>query len=117
METGGRRARSEPCTTGPDPAISRPNQPPIESWKWLNDYLPGSSPDLSVSLLMDNLIVLLLVGLVAGFLATKVMTGAGMGLIWDIVVGVLGAFLAGWLPRLLGLPVVALPAAASVASI
>src|SRR5260370_10122663 len=96
METGGRRARSEPCTTGPDSATSRPNQPPIESWKWLNDYLPGSSPDLSVSLLMDNLIVLLLVGLVAGFLSSQVMTGTGMGWIWNIMDGHLGAFLRDW---------------------
>jgi uncharacterized membrane protein YeaQ/YmgE (transglycosylase-associated protein family) len=54
---------------------------------------------------MENLIVLLLVGLVAGFLASKVMTGAGMGLIWDIVVGVLGAFLGGWLAGLIGIAV------------
>jgi uncharacterized membrane protein YeaQ/YmgE (transglycosylase-associated protein family) len=54
---------------------------------------------------MDNLIVLLLVGLVAGFLASKVMTGAGMGLIWDIVVGILGAFLGGWLAGLVGIAV------------
>ena len=54
---------------------------------------------------MDNLIVLLLVGLIAGFLASKVMTGSGMGLIWDIVVGVLGAFLGGWLAGLVGIAV------------
>jgi len=54
---------------------------------------------------MENLFVLLLVGLVAGFLASKVLTGAGMGLIWDIVVGVLGAFLGGWLAGLLGIAV------------
>jgi uncharacterized membrane protein YeaQ/YmgE (transglycosylase-associated protein family) len=51
---------------------------------------------------MENLVVFLLVGLVAGFLASKVMTGRGMGLIWDIVVGVLGAFFGGWLAGLLG---------------
>src|SRR6266436_3732532 len=85
--TGGHPARSETCTTGPDSATSRPNQPPIESWKWLKDYLPGSKSALPVSVVMDNLIVLLLVGLVAGFLASTVMTGAGMGLIWGIAVG------------------------------
>ncbi len=52
---------------------------------------------------MDNIIVVLLVGLVAGFLASRVMTGRGMGLIWDIVVGVLGAVLGGWLAGLIGL--------------
>ncbi len=54
---------------------------------------------------MDNIIVLLLVGLIAGFLASKVMSGRGMGLIWDIVVGVLGAFLGGWPAGLLGISV------------
>ncbi|TMC99478.1 MAG: GlsB/YeaQ/YmgE family stress response membrane protein [Chloroflexi bacterium] len=54
---------------------------------------------------MENLVVFLLVGLVAGFLASKVMTGRGMGLIWDIVVGVLGAFLGGWLVGALGIAV------------
>ena len=54
---------------------------------------------------MENLVVLLLVGLVAGFLASKVMTGRGMGLIWDIVVGVLGAFLGGWLAGVMGIAV------------
>jgi uncharacterized membrane protein YeaQ/YmgE (transglycosylase-associated protein family) len=54
---------------------------------------------------MENLVVFLLVGLIAGFLASKVMTGRGMGLIWDIVVGVLGAFLGGWLAGVLGIAV------------
>ena len=54
---------------------------------------------------MENVIVLLLVGFIAGFLASKVMSGSGMGLIWDIVVGVLGAFLGGWLAGLLGIAV------------
>jgi len=54
---------------------------------------------------VENLIVFLLVGLVAGFLASKVMTGRGMGLIWDVVVGVLGAFLGGWLAGVMGIAV------------
>ncbi|GAC1507571.1 MAG: GlsB/YeaQ/YmgE family stress response membrane protein [Candidatus Dormibacteraceae bacterium] len=46
---------------------------------------------------MMNLIVFVIVGAIAGFLADKVMTGHGLGLIWDIVVGILGAFVGGWL--------------------
>lgn len=52
-----------------------------------------------------GLIVFLIVGAIAGFLASKVLTGRGMGLIWDIVVGILGAFLGGWLAGLVGLDV------------
>ncbi|HXJ47888.1 MAG TPA: GlsB/YeaQ/YmgE family stress response membrane protein [Candidatus Acidoferrum sp.] len=54
---------------------------------------------------MEGLIVFILIGALAGFLAGKVMTGSGLGLIWDIVVGILGAFLGGWLAGLAGLAV------------
>jgi uncharacterized membrane protein YeaQ/YmgE (transglycosylase-associated protein family) len=54
---------------------------------------------------MQGLIVFILIGALAGFLAGKVMTGSGLGLIWDIVVGILGAFLGGWLAGLVGLAV------------
>lgn len=53
----------------------------------------------------DNLVVLILVGLVAGFLASHVMAGHGFGLLGDIVVGVLGAFLGAFLAAKLGIVV------------
>jgi uncharacterized membrane protein YeaQ/YmgE (transglycosylase-associated protein family) len=54
---------------------------------------------------MSGLIVFILVGALAGFMASKVLTGRGMGLLWDIVVGILGAFLGGWLAGLVGISV------------
>jgi len=42
-----------------------------------------------------GIIAWLLVGLIAGFLAGKVMKGSGYGLVGDIVVGLVGAFLGG----------------------
>ena len=42
----------------------------------------------------ESLLVILFVGVVAGWLAGKVVRGAGFGLIGDLVVGVVGAFLA-----------------------
>jgi uncharacterized membrane protein YeaQ/YmgE (transglycosylase-associated protein family) len=45
---------------------------------------------------MLSLIVFLLVGLVAGWLAGKIMRSR-IGLIGDLVVGVIGAYLGGWL--------------------
>jgi uncharacterized membrane protein YeaQ/YmgE (transglycosylase-associated protein family) len=54
---------------------------------------------------MGGLIVFILVGALAGFMASKVLTGRGMGLLWDIVVGILGAFLGGWLAGLVGVSV------------
>lgn len=49
----------------------------------------------------ESLVIFLLVGLVAGFLAGVIVRGYGLGLVGNLVVGVVGAFLAGWLlPRL-----------------
>jgi uncharacterized membrane protein YeaQ/YmgE (transglycosylase-associated protein family) len=49
----------------------------------------------------ESLIVILFVGLVAGWLAGKIVRGTGFGIIGDIVVGIAGAFVASWLfPRL-----------------
>jgi len=49
----------------------------------------------------ESLIVILFVGLVAGWLAGKVVRGTGFGIIGDIIVGIAGAFIASWLfPRL-----------------
>jgi uncharacterized membrane protein YeaQ/YmgE (transglycosylase-associated protein family) len=45
----------------------------------------------------ESIIVILLVGLVAGWLAGKIVRGAGFGLIGDIVIGIVGAFIASWL--------------------
>jgi uncharacterized membrane protein YeaQ/YmgE (transglycosylase-associated protein family) len=50
---------------------------------------------------LEHLALTLLVGLISGWLAGKIVKGAGLGLIGDIVVGVTGAFVGGWiLPRL-----------------
>jgi uncharacterized membrane protein YeaQ/YmgE (transglycosylase-associated protein family) len=57
----------------------------------------------AVSLTWTNVLWWLLVGLVAGFLASRVMRGGGYGLIGDIVVGLIGAFIGGWLAGLLGI--------------
>ena len=49
----------------------------------------------------DSVLVILVVGLIAGWLAAKIVEGGGFGLIGDVIVGVIGAFVAaGLLPRL-----------------
>ncbi len=42
-----------------------------------------------------NIIVWVIIGLIAGFLATRVIRGPHYGIIGDIVIGLVGAFLAG----------------------
>ena len=50
---------------------------------------------------MQSLLIMIVVGLVAGWLAGQVVRGYGFGVIGNIVVGILGAFVAAWLlPRL-----------------
>jgi uncharacterized membrane protein YeaQ/YmgE (transglycosylase-associated protein family) len=50
---------------------------------------------------LEGILIILVVGAVAGWLAGLIVRGAGFGLIGDIIVGIVGAFIAGWLlPRL-----------------
>lgn len=49
-----------------------------------------------------GILMWLIVGLVAGVLASMVMGGTGYGLIGDIIIGIVGAFLGGWLFSKLG---------------
>ncbi len=51
---------------------------------------------------MENIAVLILVGLIAGFLASRVVRGKGAGLLFDIILGILGALFGGWLANLVG---------------
>jgi len=44
---------------------------------------------------LDTVLIWVLVGLVAGFLASHVALGHGLGLIWDVVIGILGALFGG----------------------
>ena len=46
-----------------------------------------------------DIITWLIVGLVAGVLASLAVGGTGYGIVGDIVVGIVGAFLGGWIFR------------------
>jgi uncharacterized membrane protein YeaQ/YmgE (transglycosylase-associated protein family) len=49
----------------------------------------------------EGMLIILVVGLIAGWFAGKIARGAGTGLIGDIAIGIVGAFIASWLlPRL-----------------
>ena len=50
---------------------------------------------------LEALIIILIVGAVAGWLAGLIVKGVGFGLLGNIVVGIVGAFIAAWLlPRI-----------------
>lgn len=50
-----------------------------------------------------SLVIFLVVGLLAGWIASAVMGGSGYGLIGDIIIGVIGAFIGGYVFRWLGI--------------
>jgi uncharacterized membrane protein YeaQ/YmgE (transglycosylase-associated protein family) len=50
-----------------------------------------------------SLLVLIVVGLVAGWLAGKIMQGTGFGMIGDIAIGIVGAFFGTWLLGMFGI--------------
>ena len=49
--------------------------------------------------MVESFIIWIIVGAIAGWLAGMVVKGGGFGLIGDIVVGIIGAFIGGWLMR------------------
>jgi uncharacterized membrane protein YeaQ/YmgE (transglycosylase-associated protein family) len=70
---------------------------------------------------LETLLIWLLIGAVAGWLAGVIVKGGGFGIFGDIVVGIVGAFAGGWLlPRLgvqLGVGVVSIIASATIGAV
>jgi uncharacterized membrane protein YeaQ/YmgE (transglycosylase-associated protein family) len=52
---------------------------------------------MAVNLDFDTILVWILVGLVAGFLASHFALGHGLGIVGDVLIGIVGAFLGGFL--------------------
>lgn len=52
---------------------------------------------------LEAIIIILIVGAVAGWLAGLIVRGMGFGLLGNIVVGIVGAFIAGWLLPAIGI--------------
>ena len=69
----------------------------------------------------ESVLVIIFVGLVAGWLAGQITRGSGFGVIGDLIVGLLGALIGDWLlPQLhihLGVGIVALIINASIGAI
>jgi uncharacterized membrane protein YeaQ/YmgE (transglycosylase-associated protein family) len=51
----------------------------------------------------ESLLIILFVGLVAGWLAGQIVRGTGFGIIGDLIVGILGAFIGSWLLPQIGI--------------
>jgi uncharacterized membrane protein YeaQ/YmgE (transglycosylase-associated protein family) len=50
-----------------------------------------------------NIILWLIIGAVAGWIAGQLMRGGGFGLVGNVIVGIVGAVIGGWFFGLLGL--------------
>jgi uncharacterized membrane protein YeaQ/YmgE (transglycosylase-associated protein family) len=53
----------------------------------------------------ETIIIWIIVGAIAGWLAGLVVRGGGFGLVGNIIVGIIGAFLGGWLFGMIGLSI------------
>jgi uncharacterized membrane protein YeaQ/YmgE (transglycosylase-associated protein family) len=51
----------------------------------------------------ESVLVILVVGLLAGWLAGRIVRGAGFGLIGDLAIGIVGAFIGDWLLPQIGI--------------
>jgi uncharacterized membrane protein YeaQ/YmgE (transglycosylase-associated protein family) len=51
-----------------------------------------------------SLIAWIVLGLIAGFIASKLVNKSGEGMLLDIVLGVVGALVGGWLFNTFGMP-------------
>lgn len=51
---------------------------------------------------VETLLIWLCVGAIAGWLSGVIVKGGGFGLLGDIVIGIIGAFIGGWLLPMLG---------------
>lgn len=51
---------------------------------------------------LGSILIVLLVGAVAGWLAGVIMKGSGFGIVGDIVIGLVGGLIGGWLLPMVG---------------
>src|SRR6187431_432609 len=51
----------------------------------------------------ESLLIILVVGLIAGWLAGQIVQGTGFGIVRDLIIGIIGAFIGSWLLPQLGI--------------
>src|SRR3979411_1510772 len=68
----------------------------------LSSY-PMSLEDTKMHMSNESLLIILVVGLVAGWLAGQIVQGTGFGIVGDLLIGIAGALTASWLPPQRGL--------------
>src|SRR5258708_1151657 len=88
---GAGRALSPSCKPG--------DRRPAGKRSWTEHAQGGKKSEGTMS--GESLLIILLVGLIAGWLAGEIVKGTGFGLVADLCLGIIGAFIGDWLlPRL-----------------
>src|SRR5271167_998499 len=78
------------------------NEPAAQ--KSARNFLDSNSPeDTKMQMSGESLLIILVVGLIAGWLAGQIVQGAGFGIVGDLLIGIAGAFIGSWLLPQLGL--------------
>lgn len=72
----------------------------VHKTNWLAGYTHIKQEDKNMNL--EGLLITLIVGAVAGWLAGTLMKGSGFGLVPNIVIGIIGAFVGGYVLGMLG---------------
>jgi uncharacterized membrane protein YeaQ/YmgE (transglycosylase-associated protein family) len=67
----------------------------------LSGYLMNLE-DTKMHISGESLLVILVVGLIAGWLAGQIVQGTGFGIVGDVIIGIVGAFIGSWLLPQLG---------------
>jgi uncharacterized membrane protein YeaQ/YmgE (transglycosylase-associated protein family) len=52
---------------------------------------------------VESLLIILVIGVIAGWLAGQIVQGTGFGIVGDLIIGILGAFIGSWLLPQLGI--------------
>jgi uncharacterized membrane protein YeaQ/YmgE (transglycosylase-associated protein family) len=68
---------------------------------WVRDHRRREWEETTIS--NESILVILLVGLIAGWLAGKIVSGTGYGLVADLCIGIIGALIGSWLLPQLGI--------------
>jgi uncharacterized membrane protein YeaQ/YmgE (transglycosylase-associated protein family) len=64
---------------------------------------PSLTEDTKLQMSNEGLLITLLVGLIAGWLPGQIVRGTGFGIIGDLLIGIVGAFIGSWLLPQLGI--------------
>src|SRR5262249_14224228 len=82
---------------------SRPRRPASRAVWRKGDGTKLAAQGEGQTMAPETIIIWLVIGAVAGWLAGQIVKGGGFGLVGDIIVGIIGAVVAGWLLPRVGL--------------